>query len=111
MNYVLLYMSATTDAESESKTETNVDVHATENQPESTLSEKQQRILQYLIQRVDQQTYFKSRLIADELGLSAKEVGANMPAIIDDNNTTITIEKWGYSSGTTWKVNLKSTNR
>jgi DNA-binding MarR family transcriptional regulator len=67
------------------------------------LSEKQQRILSYLKQHADDQTYFKSRLIADELGLSAKEVGTNMPAL-EDGEFDISIEKWGYSSSTTWMV-------
>lgn len=67
------------------------------------LSEKQQRILGYLEQHADQQTYFKSRLIADELGLSAKEVGTNMTAI-EEGEFDISVEKWGYSSSTTWMV-------
>jgi hypothetical protein len=67
------------------------------------LSEKQRRILAYLREQADDQTYFKSRLIGDALGLSAKEVGANMPAI-RDGAYGLEVEKWGYSSGTTWKV-------
>jgi hypothetical protein len=67
------------------------------------LSAKQRRILQYLRTEAGEQTYFKSRLIAEDLGLSAKEVGANMRAILD-GEFDITVEKWGYSSGTTWKV-------
>ncbi|MFB6092601.1 MAG: hypothetical protein ABEK02_06285 [Haloquadratum sp.] len=67
------------------------------------LSDKQRRILRYLRSHVDEQTYFKSRLIADDLGLSAKEVGANMRALLD-GDFDLTVEKWGYSSGTTWKV-------
>jgi DNA-binding Lrp family transcriptional regulator len=67
------------------------------------LSDKQHRILQYLRANVDERTYFKSRLIAEELGLSAKEVGANMRALLD-GEVGLTVEKWGYSSGTTWKV-------
>jgi hypothetical protein len=67
------------------------------------LSEKQVRILSYLDEHVDEQTYFKSRLIGDELDLSAKEVGANMTAL-QQNDVGITVEKWGYSSSTTWKV-------
>jgi biotin operon repressor len=50
-------------------------------------------------------TYFKSRLIGEELGLSAKEVGANMTAI-RDGEFDVEVEKWGYSSGTTWKVTV-----
>ncbi|RLM59502.1 hypothetical protein DVK02_01810 [Halobellus sp. Atlit-31R] len=67
------------------------------------LSEKQRQILQYLRANADDRTYFKSRLIAEDLGLSAKEVGANMRAILD-GDVGLTVEKWGYSSGTTWKV-------
>ena len=67
------------------------------------LSEKQRRILRYLRANADERTYFKSRLIAEELDLSAKEVGANMRALLD-GDVGLTVEKWGYSSGTTWKV-------
>jgi DNA-binding Lrp family transcriptional regulator len=67
------------------------------------LTDKQQRILQYLQREAEGQTYFKSRLIAEDLGLSAKEVGANMGAL-QRSEVAVEIEKWGYSSGTTWKV-------
>ncbi|WP_181685675.1 DUF7123 family protein [Halorhabdus salina] len=67
------------------------------------LSKKQRRILEYLRSNADDQTYFKSRLIGEELGLSAKEVGTNMTAIAD-GNFDISVEKWGYSSSTTWMV-------
>jgi len=67
------------------------------------LSEKQQRILAYLREHADEQTYFKSRLIAHELGMSAKEVGTNMTAIAE-GDFTVDVEKWGYSSSTTWMV-------
>lgn len=69
------------------------------------LSDKQQRILRYLRQEADSQMYFKSRLIAEELELSAKEVGANMGSL-QEGEYGIDIEKWGYSSGTTWKVTI-----
>lgn len=67
------------------------------------LTEKQHRILRYLRERVDDRTYFKSRLIGDDLGMSAKEVGTNMPALVD-GDLGVDVEKWGYSSSTTWKV-------
>lgn len=67
------------------------------------LSAKQTRILRYLHANASDQTYFKSRLIADDLDLSAKEVGANMRAVVEAD-TAIDVEKWGYSSGTTWMV-------
>lgn len=67
------------------------------------LTDKQRRILRYLSENADTKTYFKSRLIAEDLGLTAKEVGANMRAILN-GDFEVTVEKWGYSSGTTWKV-------
>ena len=70
---------------------------------QTTLTDKQRRILQYLRTNADTQTYFKSRLIGDELDLSAKEVGSNMKAI-QTTETELDVEKWGYSSSTTWKV-------
>ena len=69
------------------------------------LSEKQRRILGYLRREATKRTYFKSRLIADDLGMTAKEVGANMTAI-REGDRAVTVEKWGYSSGTTWKVTV-----
>lgn len=69
------------------------------------LTPKQRRILGYLHEQVDEQTYFKSRLIADELGMSAKEVGANMTPLVE-GDVDLTVEKWGYSSGTTWMVTV-----
>jgi hypothetical protein len=67
------------------------------------LSEKQRRILAYLEARVDEQTYFKSRCIGEALDLSAKEVGSNMQAI-RAGDVGLDVEKWGYSSSTTWMV-------
>ncbi len=71
----------------------------------ANLTDKQQRILRYLREEARTKTYFKSRLIGEELGLSAKEVGTNMIAICD-GDFDVEVEKWGYSSGTTWKVTL-----
>lgn len=69
------------------------------------LSEKQRQILEYLRSNADTQTYFKSRLIGEELDLSAKEVGTNMKAI-QNGDFDVTVEKWGYSSSTTWMVDV-----
>jgi hypothetical protein len=68
-----------------------------------TLTEKQKRILAYLREHADTKTYFKSRCIGEDLDMSAKEVGTNMPAI-RSGEFDIDVEKWGYSSSTTWKV-------
>ncbi|MBX0325473.1 hypothetical protein EGH21_20815 [Halomicroarcula sp. F13] len=72
---------------------------------EEPLTEKQRRILDYLKSNAETETYFKSRLIGRELGLSAKEVGTNM-AVIEAGEYDVAVEKWGYSSSTTWQVEL-----
>ncbi len=73
--------------------------------PAPELSDKQRRILAYLREKGRTKTYFKSRLIGEALELSAKEVGSNMTAICE-GEFGIEVEKWGYSSGTTWKVSV-----
>ena len=69
------------------------------------LSNKQHQILQYLREKAVTKTYFKSRLIAEDLGMTAKEVGSNITAL-QDGDYDVEIEKWGYSSSTTWKVSV-----
>ena len=90
-------MSATAEA-----TDTAETAPEAESENRADLTDKQRRILSYLTENAEQ-TYFKSRLIADDLDLSAKEVGANMRAI-RGSDVGVTVEKWGYSSGTTWMV-------
>jgi hypothetical protein len=90
-------MSATADT---------ADTAGTDGEERTNLTDKQRRILSYLTENAEQ-TYFKSRLIADDLDLSAKEVGANMRAI-RGGDVGVTVEKWGYSSGTTWMVTADS---
>ncbi|RQG88991.1 hypothetical protein EA462_11425 [Natrarchaeobius halalkaliphilus] len=70
-----------------------------------TLTAKQQQILSYLRNNAATKTYFKSRLIGKELGMTAKEVGSNITAL-QEGDHGVEIEKWGYSSSTTWKVQL-----
>lgn len=69
------------------------------------LTSKQRRILQYLRENAGTKTYFKSRLIGRELGMTAKEVGANITTL-QEGDFDVEIEKWGYSSSTTWKVSV-----
>ena len=67
------------------------------------LSDKQRQILGYLKRESPEQRFFKSRLIGEELGMSPKEVGTNMVAI-REGDFEVEVEKWGYSSSTTWHV-------
>ena len=92
-------MSATTQSTAEAEESTG----AAAGRPED-LTEKQRRIVDYLHERTDGTEYFKSRRIGEDLGLSAKEVGANMQAVREA--APFEVGKWGYSSGTTWMVTV-----
>ena len=65
---------------------------------------KEERLTQFLRRKADDgEMYFKSKFIADEVGLSAKEIGALMVKLTD-SATDLEIEKWSYTSATTWRV-------
>ncbi len=73
--------------------------HATP-EPES----KESRLASYLRSRAkDGEVYFKSKFISDDVGLSPKEIGALMVKL-SESATDLTIEKWSYTSATTWRV-------
>jgi hypothetical protein len=65
---------------------------------------KEDRLKAYLKGKAqDGELYFKSKFIADEVGLSPKEIGALMVKL-RDTATDIQVEKWSYTSATTWRV-------
>jgi hypothetical protein len=65
---------------------------------------KEQRLRSYLEQKAeDGEMYFKSKFIADEVDLSPKEIGALMVKI-RDSASDLHVEKWSYTSATTWRV-------
>jgi len=65
---------------------------------------KDERLADYLRARVDDgEMYFKSKFIADDVGLSSKEIGAlivKLQESVDD----LSIERWSYTGATTWRV-------
>jgi len=70
---------------------------------ESTAT-KQQRLAAYLReQAADGEVYFKSKFIADDVDLSAKEIGA-LILKLQDSVADLSIERWSYTSATTWRV-------
>ncbi|MFB6140254.1 MAG: hypothetical protein ABEJ26_07445 [Halosimplex sp.] len=69
----------------------------------SSLTETQSQILSHLRERVDGIAYVKAKYVAEELGLSSKEVEINM-GILAERADDVDIEQWGRSSSTTWKV-------
>jgi hypothetical protein len=65
---------------------------------------KEERLKAYLTQKAeDGEMYFKSKFIADEVGLSPKEIGALMVKL-QDSIQGVEIEKWSYTGATTWRV-------
>ena len=65
---------------------------------------KEARLRSYLREKAqDGELYFKSKFIADEVGLSPKEIGALMVKL-KDSAADLEIEKWSYTSATTWRV-------
>ncbi len=72
----------------------------------SDYNEDERRILAYLQDSVSRgERYFRSKNIADALGLSAKQVGTRLPELAEKAED-VDIEKWGRSRSTTWKVTI-----
>ena len=73
-------------------------------QPSTEDSSKEERLKNFLRGKAsDGEMYFKSKFIADEVGLSPKEIGALMVKL-KDSARELEIEKWSYTSATTWRV-------
>ncbi|AQL44539.1 hypothetical protein BV210_11005 [Halorientalis sp. IM1011] len=71
---------------------------------EEDAASKEEQLKEYLSQKAaDGEMYFKSKFIADEVGLSPKEIGALMVKL-KDSATDLEIEKWSYTSATTWRI-------
>ncbi|WP_290812103.1 hypothetical protein [Halovivax sp.] len=65
---------------------------------------KARRLKQYLReQAADGEMYFKGKFIADDVGLSPKEIGALMVRLAESDDE-LEVEKWSYTSATTWRV-------
>jgi hypothetical protein len=77
---------------------------STTTQPSTAAESKEARLKRYLNERAaDGELYFKSKFISDEVGLSPKEIGALMVKL-SDSADDLEIEKWSYTSATTWRV-------
>ncbi len=51
--------------------------------------------------------FFKAKYIAEDLGLTSKEVGTNL-AILSEICEELEISRWSYSNSTTWRVTEKT---
>ena len=71
---------------------------------EPSTESKEERLKQFLRRKAkDGELYFKSKFIADEVDLSPKEIGALMVKL-SESATDLEVEKWSYTSATTWRV-------
>lgn len=67
-------------------------------------TDEEKRILAYLRDSVSRgERYFRSRNIAEAIGLSAKQVGSRLPELAEKADE-VEIEKWGRARSTTWRV-------
>ncbi|MGB9963496.1 hypothetical protein [Halobacterium sp. CBA1126] len=67
-------------------------------------TDEERRILEFLRESVETgERYFRSKNIANHLGLSSKQVGVRLPELAEKTED-VDIEKWSRSKSTTWRV-------
>ncbi|MFB6189021.1 MAG: hypothetical protein ABEI57_03985 [Halapricum sp.] len=71
---------------------------------QSATAEKYRRVESHLSQRVqDGPAYVKSKFLAEEIDLSAKEIGSVLGRLAE-TSSELSVEKWSYTNATTWRV-------
>jgi len=76
--------------------------------PGRELSPKARRLARYLREEAAAaggECYFKAKFIADDVGLSPKEIGALIPQL-QESVRSLTVEPWSYTNATTWRVEI-----
>ncbi|MDD4051225.1 MAG: hypothetical protein PHR28_04915 [candidate division Zixibacteria bacterium] len=69
-------------------------------------SEEQRRLIEYLrAGALKGKTYYKSKHIASEIGMTPRSVGSNI-LYLAKTCKELVIQRWSYSNSTTWKVTL-----
>jgi DNA-binding Lrp family transcriptional regulator len=70
----------------------------------SDFSDEDRRILAYLTERVARgERYFRAKNIAEQIGLSSKQVGSRLPKL-EEEADGVDIEKWSRARSTTWRI-------
>ena len=68
---------------------------------------KAEQVRDYLLAEASSEgEYFKSRFIAEDLDLTAHEIGAAILKL-QSECPELDIEDWSYTSGTTWLVSVR----
>jgi hypothetical protein len=61
-------------------------------------------LLEYLERRTaDGEIYVKSKFLAEDLDLSASQIGVLLGRL-QDSAETLDIEQWSYTNATTWRI-------
>lgn len=64
----------------------------------------ERRLASYLRERAaDGEFYFKSKFVADDLGMTPSQVG-RLVSRLDDSVEDLEVERWSYTNATTWRV-------
>ncbi|WP_302084009.1 DUF7123 family protein [Salinibaculum rarum] len=93
--------SQTSTSQSQPRTSANSSSKDT-NTPDT--DEKLAHLRDYLLDEItDGEQYIKGKFIADDVGLSAKEIG-QLLLRLQDECSTLEVEKWSYTSATTWRI-------
>jgi hypothetical protein len=65
---------------------------------------KRRQVAAYLRDRVDDgPLYVKSKFLAEEIDLSAKEIGCVLGRLAE-TGSDLSVEKWSYTNATTWRI-------
>ena len=73
----------------------------------ASTEQKRRHVERYLRAKADDGPVFvKSKFMAEELPLSAREIGSVLGKI-EQADTTLQVEKWSYTSATTWRVECR----
>lgn len=69
----------------------------------------EQRLIRYLRDRAEDtgEFYFKSKHIAEDVGLSPSQIGTLLGQF-QETVTTLEIEQWAYTNATTWRITPRS---
>lgn len=74
--------------------------------PDAATRSRSERLVRYLRTRAERsggEVYVKGKHIADDVDLSPHEIGALLSELSDAAGD-IEVEKWAYTSATTWRV-------
>ncbi len=73
--------------------------------PSTSKGRSKERVVESYLEREVRsgENYFKSRFIAEDLELSANEIGAVLYQLQQESGL-LDIEQWSYTNGTTWRV-------